>query len=329
MSVIISYMERIYSLNEEYLILLFTLLIFIVVSIVIFTIVRHSLRQKEIKKRAYQPSVAGDNAVDFDYHLPRNAGMNAVSDAFSKAALRFMPEKETKASSTIRDDMIQAGFHNPSALAWYYFSRVVSAIAFPAIGYPTVIVAGLAQTTLMKVAILILLASIGMVIPSLYIMRRTRKLAAEYRDGFPEVMDLLVVCVEAGVSVAAAISRVTVEIAKTHPHLGLNLHIMSLEMRAGRNLTEAFESLAHRVTIDEVRSLGSLLQQSEELGTSLSEALRAYSKDMREKRYFRAEEKAHALPAKMTLPLGFFVFPVMLIVIMLPLLIRMVPVFSI
>ena len=98
---------------------------------------------------------------------------------------------------------------------------------------------------------------------------------------------------------------------------------MTLEMRAGSKLTEAFESLAQRVTIDEVRSLGSLLTQSETLGTSLTDALRVYSLEMREKRFFRAEEKAYALPAKMTIPLGCFVFPVMLIIIMMPLLIRM------
>ncbi len=323
MSELIKYTQYILSLNGDYIIYMFSFAIFIIVAIIVFFFTRQSFDKREIKKRAYESSMAGGGAASFDPSLPRNAGASAVSTALYKTALRFDSDGKSKSSTAIREDLIHAGFHNPSALAWYYLSRVISSVALPAFGFPILLTTKFANATLVTTVILFLLALIGMIIPSLYLMRRKNKLNQEYRDGFPEFMDLLVVCSEAGLGLSAAIDRVTREITKTHQNLGVNLHIMNLEMRAGSKLTEAFESLGRRVTIDEVRSLGSLLQQSESLGTSLTDALRVFSLEMREKRFFRAEEKAYSLPAKMTIPLGCFVFPVMLIVIMLPLIIRM------
>jgi len=323
MTDIIKYIQYIISSNGDYVIYVFSFLIFIIFSTIIFGLFRFSIRKREIKKRAFELSMASGGAASFDPRLPRNAGASAVSTALYKTASRFDTKEKSKSSTAIREDLIQAGFHDPSALTWYYISRIISSVTLPAIGFPLLLSTKLVDSNLMTLVILILLTLIGMIIPSLYLMRRKSKMNAESRDGFPEFMDLLVVCSEAGLGLTAAIDRVTREIAKTHQNLGVNLHIMTLEMRAGAKLTEAFESLARRVTIDEVRSLGSLLQQSETLGTSLTDALRVYSLEMREKRFFRAEEKAYALPAKMTIPLGCFVFPVMLIVIMMPLIIRM------
>jgi tight adherence protein C len=119
-----------------------------------------------------------------------------------------------------------------------------------------------------------------------------------------------------------AIERVSRELAPTYPFFGMCLQLASLELRAGRQLTEAFDNLSQRVGIEEAHNLGSLLKQSEELGTSLSEALRVYSDEMRDKRMARAEEKAHALPAKLSVPLMVFIFPMILVVILLPAFVR-------
>jgi tight adherence protein C len=97
---------------------------------------------------------------------------------------------------------------------------------------------------------------------------------------------------------------------------------MSLELRAGSTLAEAVDNLARRTGIQEVLSLGSLLFQTEQLGTSIGDALRVYSDELRDKRLSRAEEKAHALPVKLTLPLGLYIFPVMMVVIGLPVVMR-------
>jgi tight adherence protein C len=135
-------------------------------------------------------------------------------------------------------------------------------------------------------------------------------------------MDLMVVCTEAGLSPRAAIDRIAREMAQTYPYLGANLYLMSLELRAGAGLAEAVGNLARRTNLDEVMSLGALLDQTEQLGTSIGEALRVYSEEMRDKRLSRAEEKAHALPVKLVIPLGIYVFPVMLVVIALPVVLR-------
>jgi tight adherence protein C len=173
-----------------------------------------------------------------------------------------------------------------------------------------------------ELGVLTALAGVGFLLPGRYIVQRQKAMRQQCRNGFPDFMDLMVVCAEAGLSPRAAIDRISREIAHSYPYLGANLYLMSLELRAGGSLAEAVESLARRTSIEEVANLGSLLAQTEQLGTSLTDALRIYSDEMRDKRLSRAEEKAHALPVKLTLPLGIYIFPVMLVVIALPIFIR-------
>jgi tight adherence protein C len=158
--------------------------------------------------------------------------------------------------------------------------------------------------------------------PDMWIGMRTRSLQRQYREGFPDALDLLVVCVEAGLSLDAAINRVGQEIGYAHSAIAENFTLMSLELRAGGTRADALHNLAERMGIDEVRSMVTLLLQSEELGTSIADALRIYADDMRTMRMLAAEAKAQALPVKLALPLGFFVFPTMMIVILLPVMIR-------
>jgi tight adherence protein C len=135
-------------------------------------------------------------------------------------------------------------------------------------------------------------------------------------------MDLLVVCADAGLSMEAALDRVGRELGDSYPSLSANIYMATLEMRAGRTLSEALEHFGDRLGLEEARSFATLLQQSEELGSSLTEALRVYSDDMRHKRMSRAEEKAYSLPAKLSVPLMICIFPVIIIVIMLPVYVR-------
>jgi tight adherence protein C len=135
-------------------------------------------------------------------------------------------------------------------------------------------------------------------------------------------MDLMVVCSEAGLSMEAAIDRIARELVEGYPSLAENLYMASLEMRAGKPFPEALERMGERLNIQEAGMLATLLQQSAELGTSLSQSLRVYSEEMRNKRMSRAEEKAYALPAKLVVPLTLFVFPVLIVTLMLPVVIR-------
>lgn len=160
--------------------------------------------------------------------------------------------------------------------------------------------------------------AVGYLAPGLVLGRRIDRFQTEHRNGFPDVMDLMVVCVQAGLSLEAGIQKIGEELADGYPSLGRHLELTSLELRNGKSLTQAIEALADRLGIDEASSFATLLHQSEQLGASISDSLRAFSDDMRNKRLMRAEEKAYALPTKLVVPLTLFVFPVLLVVLLLP-----------
>jgi tight adherence protein C len=163
---------------------------------------------------------------------------------------------------------------------------------------------------------------IGYLVPSFYLKRRIGRRTTQHRMGFPDFMDLMVVCSEAGLSMEASIDRIARELVEGYPSLAENIYMACLEMRAGKSFPEALERLGERLNIQEANMLATLLQQSAELGTSLSQSLRVYSDEMRNKRMSRAEEKAYALPAKLVVPLTLFVFPVLIVTLMLPAIIR-------
>ncbi len=154
--------------------------------------------------------------------------------------------------------------------------------------------------------------------PDQFIKSRRTAREREYREGFPDLLDLLVASVEAGLSLDAGVTRVTDELYRRYPNLAEHLKVLTLELRAGRSRKDAWIAFADRLGIDEARSLATMLRQAEEMGTSLGASLAVFSDEMRGKRMLRAEEKAMALPAKMMLPLILFIFPCLIGVLMLP-----------
>jgi tight adherence protein C len=175
--------------------------------------------------------------------------------------------------------------------------------------------------TLTIVAVSAFIAILG---PDAYIARRQRLLQQEYRLVFPDLLDMLVVCTDAGLALDAAFARIQPEVSKQSRALGTNLNLLGAETRAGRSTTDALGAFAERLNIDEARSFTILLRQSLELGTDVGEALRVFSDEMRNKRLLRAEETANKLPVKMVLPLGGLIFPVILMVVLVPVIIRLV-----
>ena len=164
--------------------------------------------------------------------------------------------------------------------------------------------------------------------PERYLKGRRKKLQMEYTDGFPDLLDLLVASVEAGLSLDAAVNRVADDLVRRYPHLAEHLQILTRELRAGRSRKDAWAAMAERLGIPEARGLATMLRQAEEMGTSLGETLAVFSDDMRSKRTLRAEEKAMALPAKLTLPLILFIFPCLLGVLMMPAVVRVMEIMS-
>lgn len=232
-----------------------------------------------------------------------------------------------RARDRLRRGLAKAGFFAPSAAAYYVFARIAGVVVLPLAVYIGLAFVGdlhpLARIALTSLAALIALAG-----PEAYLARRRRALAREYRLIFPDMLDLLVVCVDAGLNLDAAFDRIRGEVAKQSRALGANLEIMGAEMRAGRSMMEALESLADRLNLDEARSFVTLLRQSSALGSDIGEALRVFSEDMRDKRLLRAEEAANKLSVKIVLPLGLFIFPVVLLVIMLPVIVRLLAVMA-
>ena len=159
--------------------------------------------------------------------------------------------------------------------------------------------------------------------PAVYIDRRIAARKLEHRSGFPDFMDLLVVCADSGLSMEASLERVGRELGDSYPSLTANIHMTNLEIRAGRALKDALERFAERLALEEARAFATLINQSIDLGSSITDALRVYSEDMRHARLSRAEEKAYALPAKLAVPMMVCIFPVIFVVILLPVFVRL------
>jgi tight adherence protein C len=223
----------------------------------------------------------------------------------------------------LRRDLVRAGFFRNDALNHYIFARMALVFILPALAYILMQAFFSEIPIFLKFGALLVSLVLAIVGADAYLARRQRLLMDGYRRVFPDLLDLLTVCVDAGLSLEASLDRVTGEIAKQNRELGLNLLMVTAEMRAGRSTVEALESLADRLGLDEARSLVLVLRQSVELGSDVGEALHVFSDEMRGKRLMRAEEAANKLPVKMTLPMGLFIFPVILLVIMLPIAIRL------
>jgi tight adherence protein C len=172
------------------------------------------------------------------------------------------------------------------------------------------------------VAFLVLLALAGFYLPNGWLLLKTARRQEKIRDGFADALDLLVVCVEAGMGLDGAIHRTAKEIALDSKVLSEELTLMNLELRAGKSRRDALKNLAMRTGIEDVNSLVTLLIQTDKLGTSVAQALRVYSDTFRTKRYMKAEEQAAKIPVKLTIPMILFIFPALLIAIMGPAFIR-------
>ncbi len=248
----------------------------------------------------------------------------------SLKAIGQLLEYTTKHYSTASDDnmkvlrrrLIQAGIYDSRGVAYFFIARTGLAIGLAVVLF---LFLPLAMSNGSSLFWLMVMAGgiAGYVGPSIYIDKRIKARKAEHRAGFPDFMDLLVVCADSGLSMEAAIERVGRELGDSYPSLTTNIHVTNLEIRAGRALSDALDRFADRLALEEARSFATLINQSIDLGSSITDALRVYSDDMRHKRLSMAEEKAYALPAKLAIPMMVCIFPVLFVVILLPVFMRL------
>jgi tight adherence protein C len=297
-------------------IVIISLLAFAAVAAVVFVMAQVVTTQIRVQQRVGAPL--------------NNAESIALGAGIDTLITNYFDEKyfglDGSVRAKLRGQLIRAGYFRPDAINYYIFAR----FAVVAIGATGAYIAAEsflgAYHWLFKfgrVSFVMFLSVLG---PDAYVSRRERKMQQRYRIAFPDMLDLLVVCVDAGLSLEAALERISGEIMRQSYELGMNLRLMSAERRAGRSTIDALDGFAKRIGLDEARALAGLLRQSIELGTDVAEALRVFSDEMRDRRMLRAEERANQLPVKMVAPLGLFIFPVILMVAMVPVAIRLLSV---
>jgi tight adherence protein C len=228
-----------------------------------------------------------------------------------------------KLSKELRLKLVRAGYFSQGAVRTYVLARVCAVI-----GAPLLVLLGgaLFLETLSTLSFVLAAAAsvgIGVLGPDAYLSRRQSSQLAEYRLNFPDLLDLLTVCVTAGLTVEASFERVRDRLAKRSRALGHNIALMGAEMRAGRSSVDALSAFADRLGLDEAASFVAVLRHSVELGGDVATTLREFSEDMRSRRMLLAEKKANELPVKMVIPLALGIFPVILMICLLPVILKL------
>jgi tight adherence protein C len=226
----------------------------------------------------------------------------------------FLPAREGR--DVLRSGLVRAGFRRPEAVAAFLGCKVACAVLVPLawIGFASMTgrpLGSLALWTIVGVAV-------GFYLPSAFISYRQRQRALEVLMSLPDALDLLVVCVEAGLGIGAAIQRVADEIALASPALSGELALVNHEMTAGVARFDALRGLARRTGVDELYALVAMLIQTDRLGTSVADALRAHAQSMRTRRRQRAELLSRQAGAKMAFPLVLLILPALMVVILGP-----------
>jgi tight adherence protein C len=309
------------DLNPANSSILLELSIFFVIGAISFLILGFVQARTAVKERAARIVLDERERAQNSKRSLRYSSLKAVTQLIEYTTKHYSSTNDEK-MKVLRRRLIQAGIYDPRAVGYFFFLRLTLAIGLAVAVFLAHPLIALRSTTAFWLLVIVA-AIVGYVGPSVYIDRRITSRKLEHRAGFPDFMDLLVVCADAGLSMEAAFERIGREMGDSYPSLTGNIHMTNLEIRAGRSLKDALERFADRLAIEEARAFAVLINQSIDLGSSITDALRVYSDDMRHKRLSLAEEKAYALPVKLSLPMMICIFPVLFVVIMLPIFVRL------
>lgn len=251
----------------------------------------------------------------------RRVSWAKLADFIERQGLDLADTKEDR----LREKMLAAGFTSSSAPRVFTLVRLILIFLLPTL-YVLLSFSGDGEApSILKLYFIgSFLALLGLVLPNLYVQAKADRRKEQVINGFPDCLDLMLVCVEAGLGIEAAMDRVGREMVHTHPLVAQLLSATTLHLRAGASREQAYRRMADMSHVTEIRSFSTLLIQSDKLGTSIASTLRVYAEEMRERRRMRAEEKAHRLPVLISIPLVVFMLPTMIGVLMLPASIRMV-----
>ena len=233
----------------------------------------------------------------------KNISLNSIVEPLE----RFLPRGKEETTAT-QQRLIKAGYRRESTIKMLYGAKV----ALPLCLCLVVLVSGLGSYSPFFFYVLAL--GIGYLGPDVWLGRQIAKRQAAIGRGLPDALDLLVICIEAGLGLDQATARTAEELSMAHPALGDELGVVVLEQRAGRARSDAWRNLGERTGVDSVRSLASVLVQSEKFGTSIGKTLRTHSDTLRSQRRQKVEEMAAKTTVKLVFPLVFFIFPSLFVV---------------
>jgi len=234
-----------------------------------------------------------------------------VRDTFANVG-KLLPVPTTEKATRTQLLMIRAGYRSSEAsLAMRGVKLLLPVAALAGVYF-----SGLYRINVFFIPIVAF--ALGYLLPDMWLTWRVGSRQRKLRRGLPDALDLLVICVEAGLGLDQALLKVSQDMKISHPELSEELQFVNLEMRIGKSRIEALRELARRTGLDDIKTLTAMLIQTERFGTSIAQSLRVYSDDMRVKRRQRAEEMSAKTSVKMVPPLVFFIFPALMVVILGP-----------
>jgi tight adherence protein C len=311
------------NIPVEYLPIVISTSVFLIVLLIIAGVViyvRYNAKKREFLKKIkheVKETEILDTAV-----LPSKTEKgvkNRFLEFLNVLGKRTSVRKKAKESPKLKPIFLKAGLRGENVPAVFFGAKIILAISLPVItALSHLIFPGFSLDPSKLVALLAVLAIAGFYLPNIWLRLKLARRKEIIRDGFPDALDLLTVCVEAGMGLDSAIIRVAKEIALTNKILSDELNLYNLEMRAGKYRRDALKNLAMRADLAEVDNLVTLLIQTDKFGTSVAKALKVYSDTMRTQRFQRAEEIAAKIPVKLLFPLILFIFPALFVAILGP-----------
>lgn len=271
-----------------------------------------------------QPGLTG--GIDFDGEAGSGAQKNWVETVtkVSERVARLSLPKDDWDKSALRLRFANAGIRTPSAPAIYFAAKTVLALVLPAIAL--IFIGNLfdADQRMLLVMAALVASALGFYLPNLVLSRMIERRQRKLFEDLPDALDLMTVCVEAGLGLDAAMMRVTQEIGVKSLALKDEFEMVLLELRAGSGRDKALRNLSLRTGVEDIDTLAAMLIQAERFGTSVGDSLRVYTDNLRTKRRLRAEEQAAKIALKLLFPLMFFIFPTLMAVLVGPSAIQLV-----
>jgi tight adherence protein C len=273
------------------------------------------------RSRLVEADVGGHQVVGASLRSQQAEGAwLKLVNGIEKAGLSLVDTRD----DSLRKKLVAAGYTAPYAPRLYTLIRLVLVIGLPVSLFLLMWSTGSTPSILKVYAAVVISALAGLYLPAVFLAAKADRRQREIINGFPDALDLMLVCVEAGLGMDSAFARVGMELTTSHPKLAEQFGAVVLELRAGRSHEDALRRMADRAGAEEIRAFATLLIQSSKLGSSIAQTLRVYAAEMREHRRMRAEEKAHRLPVLLSVPLVGCMLPVMIGVLMLPAMIRVI-----